>query len=244
MNLLYETLVASFAEKAKIERDAAQFVQVLRDAYPSCKLPVEKTISRFLNGETSSPQVTSLGFLAAYVLGKSEKEVSQAYQDGSLKEFYVEFTDNQPLSVATTEKNKKWLVYLLIVLGFVILFLSVYMFLRKPKPTAYIIPMMIPIKGGTFLMGDTFKETKETSDELPLSEVTIDDFEMGATEITFELFDAYCLYREIPLREDVGWGRGNRPAIMMDWYEAVDFCNWLSELKDYKSVYTIRLDVD
>ena len=32
--------------------------------------------------------------------------------------------------------------------------------------------------------------------------------------------------RESP--SDSDWGRGNRPAINVDWYEAVAYCDWLS----------------
>ncbi|WP_333641962.1 SUMF1/EgtB/PvdO family nonheme iron enzyme [Mesotoga prima] len=34
--------------------------------------------------------------------------------------------------------------------------------------------------------------------------------------------------------EDSGWGRGRRPVINVSWFDAMEYCNWLSEKKGFK----------
>lgn len=260
MNLLYKNLITVFLEKANIKQDAAQIANILKQAYPECKLPVEKTISRFLSGETTHPQGSFLGFLAAYVLDKSEAEVSQAYQDGSLKEFYKTFvnqyektgenTITPPPSVQEEDKvpktqrfNKERIkpIFLWILVIILLLIIVDTYYLRKsPELPTVPPPQMVPIKGGVFTIGDTFNDTDTTVNEKNRHDVFIDDFEMSNTEITFELFDAYCRAKNIMLKENLDKGRAQQPAIMMDWYEAIDFCNWLSEKQGLEVIYTIE----
>jgi formylglycine-generating enzyme len=58
--------------------------------------------------------------------------------------------------------------------------------------------------------------------------------------VTFEEYDAFCeaTGREKP--NDEGWGRGDRPVINVSWYDAVAYCNWLSEQDGFTEVYTIK----
>jgi formylglycine-generating enzyme required for sulfatase activity len=82
------------------------------------------------------------------------------------------------------------------------------------------------VEGGSFEMGDIFGEGK--TNELPVHKVTLDSFYISKTEITFDQFDKFCdaLGRDKP--NDEGWGRGDRPVINVSWYDARDFCAWLS----------------
>jgi hypothetical protein len=91
MNLLYERLIDAFISKAKIERDAHQIAQTLKQAYPECTLPVEKTIKRFLSGETHNPRDTFLGFLAAYILDETAENVLKADRNNTVGAFYETF---------------------------------------------------------------------------------------------------------------------------------------------------------
>lgn len=97
---------------------------------------------------------------------------------------------------------------------------------------------MVFVKGGTFTMGDVMRD-KEFDSELPLHEVTLDSFRMGRFAVTFDEYDAFCeaTGREKP--NDQGWGRGRRPVINVSWYDAVEYCNWLSEIWDLEPAYTI-----
>lgn len=262
MNILYEKLFADFLAKAKIERDANQIIYALKKAYPNCSLPIAKTIKRFLNGETTNLRDTSLGFFAAYILDITEPEVIDAYCKNTLGQYYKIFIEQKeeapsavtpslvPLGVSATpttfvnpkkDRTKTIAIWAFcIALPLLVGFIG-FIKIMPASPKNYVqFPTMVPIKGGSFTMGDTFSDSKPEGDELPCHRVTIDSFEMSQTEITFELFDAYCLAKNIPLKEDLGWGRDNHPAIMMDWFEAIDFCNWLSELKGLQPVYTVE----
>ena len=99
-------------------------------------------------------------------------------------------------------------------------------------------PDMVRVQGGSFDMGDVMGD-KEYEDET-VHRVTLSDFYLGLTEVTFAEYDAFCeaTGREKP--KDQGWGRGQRPVIDVSWYDVVAYCNWLSEQHDYTPVYTIK----
>jgi formylglycine-generating enzyme required for sulfatase activity len=81
------------------------------------------------------------------------------------------------------------------------------------------------IRGGTFDMGDISKKDPYA---VPAHRVSVGDFYLGRTEVTFAQFDLFCeaTGREKPA--DEGWGRGDRPVINVTWFDAVDFTLWLS----------------
>ena len=80
------------------------------------------------------------------------------------------------------------------------------------------------IPGGLFIMGNDSGEIQER----PAHEVFIDDFFLKKTEVTFNEYDLFCEEMFIPKPPDFGWGRGNKPVIMINYYDAKSFCNWLS----------------
>jgi len=90
------------------------------------------------------------------------------------------------------------------------------------------------VEGGTFSMGSTSGEM----DEKPVHSVTLSSFYMSKYEVTFEQYDEFCddTGREKP--RDQGWGRGKRPVIYVSWYDAVDFCNWLSKKEGLTPAYS------
>lgn len=93
-------------------------------------------------------------------------------------------------------------------------------------------------KSGTFDMGDIFGDGAEQ--EKPAHQVTLSDFYLGKTEVTFDEYDAYCTVtgRKKP-DDDVG-GRGKRPVINVSWFDAVEYCNWLSEKQNLTKAYNIN----
>lgn len=99
---------------------------------------------------------------------------------------------------------------------------------------------MVLVRGGTFEMGDSFGDG--SSAEKPVHTVTLSDFYMGKTEVTFDEYDAFCAATGREKPSDSGWGRGKRPAINVSWHDAVAYCNWLSERQNLKKVYTISGD--
>jgi len=99
---------------------------------------------------------------------------------------------------------------------------------------------MVYVEGGTFDMGDTFGEGYP--DEWPVHPVTVRPFYLGRYAVTFDEYDAFCeaTGREKP--DDKGWGRGSRPVIHVNWFDAVDYCNWRSDQEEFKRCYTIEED--
>ena len=87
------------------------------------------------------------------------------------------------------------------------------------------LPTMIRIPGGTFQMG-----SKEGGpDEKPVHTVTVSDFYLAETEVTFEQYDHFCEATGRSKPDDKGYGRGNRPVINVSWNDAQDYCRWLSQ---------------
>ena len=96
----------------------------------------------------------------------------------------------------------------------------------------------VQVAGGTFQMGST--DSEADSDESPVHSVTVDSFYMAETEVTFDQYDAYCTAAGISKPSDSGWGRESRPAINVSWYDAVKYCNWLSEQEGLTLAYEIN----
>lgn len=101
------------------------------------------------------------------------------------------------------------------------------------------IPGFSFIKGGTFEMGDVM-EDKEYDNEKPVHTVTVSDFYMGKYAVTFDEYDAFCNATKSSKPSDEKWGRARRPVINVDWYDAVEYCNWRSEQEGWERVYDIE----
>lgn len=111
-------------------------------------------------------------------------------------------------------------------------------------PDAEVTFDMVPIPGGSFMMGS--KDGNE--DENPPHQVEISPFWMGTHEVTWDIFEMFLdkNYEEAiaskPLPSGVdgftrpsipyldmtfGMGKENKPAIGMTQYGAIQFCKWL-----------------
>jgi len=113
---------------------------------------------------------------------------------------------------------------------------------------------MVPILGGTFVMGSPDEEDGRGDDEGPPHEVKIDPFWMGKFEITWDQYDIWNENIDV-IRRDLagikpspvdlivdgmtrptepytdmsfGFGRGRYPAICMTQHAARKYCEWLS----------------
>ncbi len=96
-------------------------------------------------------------------------------------------------------------------------------------------PSMRRIEGGTYKMG-----SKEgLSDEKPIHKVIISSFQMSDAPITFWQYGLFCLQAGRDIPGDSGFGRGDKPVININWYDALEYCNWLSEWQGLEKVYTI-----
>ncbi len=95
-----------------------------------------------------------------------------------------------------------------------------------------ILPQMVRINPGRFLMGSPESEEGRHPKEGPQHEVVIDyQFEVGRYPVTFREWDSAerrgaCEgYRP----EDEGWGRGWRPVINVSWDDAQGYIRFLND---------------
>jgi formylglycine-generating enzyme required for sulfatase activity len=103
---------------------------------------------------------------------------------------------------------------------------------------------MVPIAGGTFVMGSPEGEAGRGADEGPPVEVRIDPFWMSRHEVTWEEYESWTLDQELPMSKEpdgvsrptppytdmtFGMGREGRPVICMTQEAAKQYCLWLSE---------------
>jgi formylglycine-generating enzyme required for sulfatase activity len=112
---------------------------------------------------------------------------------------------------------------------------------------------MLPIKGGTFLMGSPVTEKKRGNDEGPQVEVTVEPFWMGKYDVTWDEYETWAFEldkqrRQLAHAEATVWdgladainrptrpytdmsfdmGKSKRPAICMSQYAAQAYCKWL-----------------
>lgn len=107
---------------------------------------------------------------------------------------------------------------------------------NSPASEVNVPPNMVKVPGGWFDMGDTFGEG--AYDEQPVHRVYVNDFYMGQYEITFAKYDAFCQATGREKPDDQGWGRATRPVINISWYDAVEYCNWLSKQEGLTPCYS------
>jgi len=95
---------------------------------------------------------------------------------------------------------------------------------------------LVYVEGGSFVMGDTWGDGY--SDEKPTHNVTLTyDFYIGKYEATFNEYDAFCNVTGKSKPSDSGWGRERRPVINVSWWDAIAYCNWLSEKEKLPKAY-------
>lgn len=105
---------------------------------------------------------------------------------------------------------------------------------------------MVPVKGGSFLMGSADSEKGHAADEGPKHTVKISPFYMGKYEVPWDLFEPF-VYKDFEagigtskpevdavarptkpyLDMTFGMGKQGFPAVGMTQYNAVQFCKWL-----------------
>ena len=91
-------------------------------------------------------------------------------------------------------------------------------------------PEMVVVPAGSFWQGSEDGAPGVLRNETPRRTVTFaEPFAIGVHEVTFEQWarcveDGGCSQRP----PDNGWGRGDRPVIMVSWNDAVAYTDWLS----------------
>jgi formylglycine-generating enzyme required for sulfatase activity len=105
-------------------------------------------------------------------------------------------------------------------------------------------PDFVRIPGGTFMMGSA--EGQGESDEYPQHQVTLSDFRMARTEITFWQFGVYAAATGQAIsgfKPSFGIS-GDHPAVNVSWYEAAKYTNWLSLREGKQPFYIFRDESD
>ncbi len=97
-------------------------------------------------------------------------------------------------------------------------------------------PHMIAIEGGDYTMGSE-EGANYFAQEGPEHPVQVDGFWMADTPVTCWQYGLYCMRSGKALPRDSGFGRGDKPVINVNWYEAREYCNWLSEQEGLEPVY-------
>ncbi len=114
---------------------------------------------------------------------------------------------------------------------------------EQPIPGSTYKTRMVPIQGGSFIMGSSDKEKNRKADEGPQRKVAISPFWIGAYEVTRDEFDAFfkdettsensevdAITRPSPQYIDLSWGMGKEggyPANSMQQLTALMYCKWL-----------------
>jgi formylglycine-generating enzyme required for sulfatase activity len=90
---------------------------------------------------------------------------------------------------------------------------------------------MILVEGGTFTMGDVWGDGH--TDETPTHEVTVSDFYIGKYEVTQQI------YTNLTADNPSEFINSDYPVESITWYDAIDFCNALSDSAGLDRVYIV-----
>lgn len=92
-------------------------------------------------------------------------------------------------------------------------------------------PEMIAVTGGSFTMGD--EHGLGHSNEQPTHEVTLSNFSIAKTEVTVGQYKTYCNATGVSMPDEPSWGwNTNDPIVNVNWHDAINYCDWLSEKLD------------
>ena len=94
----------------------------------------------------------------------------------------------------------------------------------------------IRVKPGIFSMGD---ETNDLWDDTrPVHNVKINySYLISKYEVVFDEYDLYCEAMKIKKADDNNMGRAKNAVVSVSWFDAIKYCNWLSEQEDLPKAY-------
>jgi formylglycine-generating enzyme required for sulfatase activity len=104
-----------------------------------------------------------------------------------------------------------------------------------PITTEYFEPETIPFAAGPFLMG-SIPGDELVKHETPQHEVTLPEYRIGKYPVTNAQFEEFVREKRRPVAPVMGWDGQkvpldlqNHPVSGVTWYEALAYCQWLSE---------------
>ncbi len=99
---------------------------------------------------------------------------------------------------------------------------------------------MVKVEAGDFLMGSNTGD----SDEKPVHEVRLDSYLISAFETTWVDYERFCTATGKPLTADPKLIHAQHPAAFMTWFDACEYCNWLSGTEGFTPAYKFERDSD
>jgi len=88
----------------------------------------------------------------------------------------------------------------------------------KLKPVPVDLSRFVLVEGGSFTMGSA---TGIEPHEKPEHPVSVRSFYSVKYDVTFDDYDRYCDSTKTSKPDDMKWGRGKRPVIIVSWLDAV-----------------------
>lgn len=95
---------------------------------------------------------------------------------------------------------------------------------------------MVTVPAGTFTMGSSTGD----QDELPLHEVKLGTYLISAYETTWADYKRFCEATAKPFPSDPRVMRPQFPASFLTWFDACEYCDWLSTLEGYAPAYILK----
>ena len=96
---------------------------------------------------------------------------------------------------------------------------------------------MMDLPGGTFFMGSAADDAQAYDSEKPQHDVTVSGFAIGRYAVTRELYRE--VVKDSPRQWEEGQDDAGLPANDVTWFDAVTFCNQLSERQGLTTCYRI-----
>lgn len=104
---------------------------------------------------------------------------------------------------------------------------------RPPRETIF--PEMVLVEAGTFQMGSN----DGYASERPVHNVTLTrSFFIGIYAVTFAEYARFCERKAQCGEAHDDAGREDLPVTFVDWFDAVAYCNWLSQVAGLTPCYT------
>ena len=121
-------------------------------------------------------------------------------------------------------------------------------YLSKANPTRYqqlearYYPIMIDIPGGTFEMGCNADIDEGFENDETLHEVKLNSYRLAQYETTNWQYHLFCIStgQDNIERTREGWPlQGHLPVVNVNWYDAIQYSNWLNEQKGLTKAYAV-----
>ncbi|WP_373552783.1 SUMF1/EgtB/PvdO family nonheme iron enzyme [Haliscomenobacter sp.] len=102
-------------------------------------------------------------------------------------------------------------------------------------------PVMLVVKGGGFQMGCDTMLDQRCRDGEDLHHVQVSSFALARSETTFWQWSLYCAANGLKLSDySPNWGiDGDNPVVIVDWFDACLYANWLSPRFGLEPVYAV-----